>query len=150
MQRQGLTTNQVCVAPLHAAGGGRSTREGAGGSICRGKVPQAPCVASGPLGPSLSNSLTPLYTLSARPASHPLTLPISPPLQLLAGGRKGGAGKPRKPKYRALQGHPCKRGICLRVYTTAPKKPNSANRKVGACLGRGRSAEDLPEAPSFE
>ena len=30
----------------------------------------------------------------------------------------------------ALDGHPMKRGICLRVYTTPPKKPNSANRKV--------------------
>lgn len=50
------------------------------------------------------------------------------PSQLLSGARK--AGKSRKVKYRALQGNPCKRGICLRVYTTAPKKPNSANRKV--------------------
>ena len=47
--------------------------------------------------------------------------------QLLAGGR---VPKPKKVKYRALEGSPCKRGICLKVYTTAPKKPNSANRKV--------------------
>jgi len=47
--------------------------------------------------------------------------------QLLAGSRKP---KTRKPKYKGLEGNPCKRGICLRVYTTAPKKPNSANRKV--------------------
>jgi small subunit ribosomal protein S12 len=48
--------------------------------------------------------------------------------QLLVGSRS--KGKTRKIKYRALQGAPCKRGICTRVFTTAPKKPNSANRKV--------------------
>jgi small subunit ribosomal protein S12 len=30
----------------------------------------------------------------------------------------------------ALQGSPQKRGVCVRVYTTTPKKPNSALRKV--------------------
>src|SRR5262245_55923916 len=30
----------------------------------------------------------------------------------------------------ALQGNPQKRGVCVRVYTTTPKKPNSALRKV--------------------
>ena len=39
-----------------------------------------------------------------------------------------------KPKYRskvpALQACPQKRGVCTRVYTTTPKKPNSALRKV--------------------
>src|SRR5690554_626217 len=43
--------------------------------------------------------------------------------------------KPRQPKVRAqksqhLQGCPQKRGVCTRVYTTTPKKPNSAMRKV--------------------
>ena len=43
--------------------------------------------------------------------------------------------KPRHPKtYRnkvpALQASPQKRGVCTRVYTTTPKKPNSALRKV--------------------
>ena len=42
---------------------------------------------------------------------------------------------PRKPKVRkdkvpALAGCPQRRGVCLRVYTTTPKKPNSALRKV--------------------
>ena len=45
------------------------------------------------------------------------------------------ASKPRKkkvkvPKQRALKKCPQKRGVCLRVYTTTPKKPNSALRKV--------------------
>lgn len=43
--------------------------------------------------------------------------------------------KPRKRRTRknivpALQGSPQKRGVCTRVYTTTPKKPNSALRKV--------------------
>ena len=33
-------------------------------------------------------------------------------------------------KAPALQGNPQKRGVCTRVYTTTPKKPNSALRKV--------------------
>ncbi|MFN3535234.1 MAG: 30S ribosomal protein S12 [Desulfatiglandales bacterium] len=36
----------------------------------------------------------------------------------------------RKTKSPALQGCPQKRGVCVRVYTTTPKKPNSALRKV--------------------
>jgi small subunit ribosomal protein S12 len=36
----------------------------------------------------------------------------------------------RKNKTPALQGSPQKRGVCVRVYTTTPKKPNSALRKV--------------------
>ena len=43
--------------------------------------------------------------------------------------------KPRRSKIvksgvPALQGSPQKRGVCTRVYTTTPKKPNSALRKV--------------------
>jgi len=42
---------------------------------------------------------------------------------------------PRQPKKRgaknpALQANPQKRGVCTRVYTTTPRKPNSALRKV--------------------
>jgi len=36
----------------------------------------------------------------------------------------------RRTKAPALQGCPQKRGVCIRVYTTTPKKPNSALRKV--------------------
>ncbi|OHE61249.1 MAG: 30S ribosomal protein S12 [Thermodesulfovibrio sp. RBG_19FT_COMBO_42_12] len=36
----------------------------------------------------------------------------------------------RKTKSPALRGCPQKRGVCVRVYTTTPKKPNSALRKV--------------------
>ena len=44
--------------------------------------------------------------------------------------RKGRRSKKWKSKAPALTGCPLKRGVCLRVYTTTPKKPNSALRKV--------------------
>ncbi len=44
--------------------------------------------------------------------------------------RQGRAAKPSKSKVPALAGSPQKRGVCTRVYTTTPKKPNSALRKV--------------------
>nr|BCX00640.1 MAG: 30S ribosomal protein S12 [Bacteroidota bacterium] len=44
--------------------------------------------------------------------------------------RKGRMQKVEKSKSPALQGCPQKRGVCVRVYTTTPKKPNSALRKV--------------------
>ena len=44
--------------------------------------------------------------------------------------RKGRQSKPTKGKTPALKGSPQRRGVCTRVYTTTPKKPNSALRKV--------------------
>jgi small subunit ribosomal protein S12 len=44
--------------------------------------------------------------------------------------RKGRKRVKKKTKAPALEGSPQKRGVCLRVYTTTPKKPNSALRKV--------------------
>jgi small subunit ribosomal protein S12 len=44
--------------------------------------------------------------------------------------RKGRRQKSFKAKTPALQRSPQKRGVCVRVYTTTPKKPNSALRKV--------------------
>ena len=44
--------------------------------------------------------------------------------------RKGRKSKVSKSDVTALQGSPQKRGVCTRVYTTTPKKPNSALRKV--------------------
>ena len=47
--------------------------------------------------------------------------------QLVRAGRE----RPkRKTKSPALKGSPQRRGVCTRVYTTTPKKPNSALRKV--------------------
>ncbi|GAA4483294.1 hypothetical protein GCM10023191_004640 [Actinoallomurus oryzae] len=44
--------------------------------------------------------------------------------------RKGRQDKVTKNKTPALKGSPQRRGVCTRVYTTTPKKPNSALRKV--------------------
>jgi small subunit ribosomal protein S12 len=44
--------------------------------------------------------------------------------------RKGRKKVKKKTKSRALMNCPQKRGVCTRVYTTTPKKPNSALRKV--------------------
>jgi small subunit ribosomal protein S12 len=47
--------------------------------------------------------------------------------QLVRHGRKSAKKRSDTP---ALKGSPQKRGVCVRVYTTTPKKPNSALRKV--------------------
>jgi small subunit ribosomal protein S12 len=47
--------------------------------------------------------------------------------QLVRRGRKAVLYKTKSP---ALRNNPQKRGVCTRVYTTTPKKPNSALRKV--------------------
>ena len=47
--------------------------------------------------------------------------------QLVRKGRKTPKAKTKTP---ALAGSPQRRGVCTRVYTTTPKKPNSALRKV--------------------
>lgn len=47
--------------------------------------------------------------------------------QLISGGRKKVIQKTKSP---ALKSCPQRRGVCTRVYTTTPKKPNSALRKV--------------------
>jgi small subunit ribosomal protein S12 len=44
--------------------------------------------------------------------------------------RKGRFKAPNKSKSAALDSCPQRRGVCTRVYTTTPKKPNSAMRKV--------------------
>lgn len=47
--------------------------------------------------------------------------------QLVRYGRESSITKTKAP---ALEGSPQRRGVCTRVYTTTPKKPNSALRKV--------------------
>ena len=44
--------------------------------------------------------------------------------------RKGRTPVKKRNKVPALESSPQKRGVCTRVYTTTPKKPNSAMRKV--------------------
>jgi small subunit ribosomal protein S12 len=58
--------------------------------------------------------------------------------QLVRKGRKLQVAKKRNAD---LQGNPQKRGVCTRVYTTTPKKPNSALRKVARVrLTNGKEA----------
>jgi small subunit ribosomal protein S12 len=72
--------------------------------------------------------------------------------QLVRAGRKKIVSKTKSP---ALQNSPQKRGVCVRVFTQTPKKPNSALRKVARVrltnlqehslvLIRGGRVKDLP------
>src|SRR5207245_10870050 len=60
--------------------------------------------------------------------------------------RKGRVAPKAKTKTPALRGAPQKRGVCTRVYTTTPKKPNSALRKV-ARVRLTNSMEDKTNIP---
>jgi len=51
--------------------------------------------------------------------------------QLLKGMR---GKKKHKPKSPILKGNPQKKGVCVRIYDTKPKKPNSAQRSVAKLL----------------
>lgn len=55
--------------------------------------------------------------------------------------RKGRVAQLKRKRNADLQGNPQKRGVCTRVYTTTPKKPNSALRKVARVrMTNGREA----------
>src|SRR6202012_1897832 len=56
--------------------------------------------------------------------------------------RKGRSSKAWKTKSPALQSCPQRRGVCTRVYTTTPKKPNSALRPV--CRVRLTNGYEFP------
>ena len=70
--------------------------------------------------------VVPLSTEMAAPAGH--RRGTVPTIQQLV--RKGRTAKTKKMKTAALKGSPQRRGVCTRVYTQTPKKPNSALRKV--------------------
>jgi len=53
---------------------------------------------------------------------------VVPTIQQLV--RKGRKPSKKKARSSALQGSPQRRGVCVRVYTITPRKPNSALRKV--------------------
>src|SRR5688572_15035441 len=67
-------------------------------------------------------------TSEARPSAGRRSRPPMPTINQLV--RKGREDKVEKTKTPALKGSPQRRGVCTRVYTTTPKKPNSALRKV--------------------
>ncbi|KXN72819.1 ribosomal protein S12 [Conidiobolus coronatus NRRL 28638] len=57
--------------------------------------------------------------------------------QVIRGCRKT---QPKKTNSPALEGNPQQKGVCVKVYTTKPKKPNSAVRKVAKVrLSNGRT-----------
>ena len=66
--------------------------------------------------------------------------------QLVKNGRDTLLEKKKSP---ALQGNPQRRGVCVRVYTTTPKKPNSALRKV-ARVKLTNGIEVTCQSPSFQ
>ena len=73
--------------------------------------------------------------ICAKGATHPTAWvgrmrwrTVVPTIQQLV--RKGRTEKSSKTSTPALKGSPQRRGVCTRVYTTTPKKPNSALRKV--------------------
>ena len=57
--------------------------------------------------------------------------------------RKGRETLVEKGKSPALDSCPQRRGVCVRVYTTTPKKPNSAMRKVNSYIpGEGHNLQE--------
>ena len=66
--------------------------------------------------------------ITAKPSPQLLGTGVMPTISQLV--RKPRVREPHKSKVPALAGSPQKRGVCTRVYTTTPKKPNSALRKV--------------------
>ena len=67
-------------------------------------------------------------TTSFAPTTKDTCLRAMPTVNQLI--RKGRTSKREKTKTPALQGAPQKRGVCTRVSTMTPKKPNSALRKI--------------------
>jgi small subunit ribosomal protein S12 len=72
--------------------------------------------------------MNPFLVLSARMGRRRLAGETMPTINQLI--RKPRVTQHAKKKVPALQQSPQKRGVCTRVYTTTPKKPNSALRKV--------------------
>jgi small subunit ribosomal protein S12 len=69
-----------------------------------------------------------IRTNQRHPTTYDQEAAAVPTIQQLV--RKGREDKVDKTKTPALKGSPQRRGVCTRVYTTTPKKPNSALRKV--------------------
>lgn len=57
--------------------------------------------------------------------------------------RKGRQKQVEKSKSPALDSCPQRRGVCVRVYTTTPKKPNSAMRKVASAFDEYERCERI-------
>jgi len=68
-----------------------------------------------------------IFVFANRPRAAGMEMRMPTVNQLI---RKPRGEKPKRNKVPALTNCPQKRGVCTRVYTTTPKKPNSALRKV--------------------
>ncbi|KAI5806773.1 hypothetical protein DFH27DRAFT_498508 [Peziza echinospora] len=86
------------------------------------------------LRPTTTTAISPLTTaLFKQPprltsAFHTTPAPNATQNQVRKGCRK--AQRARKPVSPALTDRPCMKGVCLKVLTMSPKKPNSAERKI--------------------
>jgi small subunit ribosomal protein S12 len=113
---RGCTRSVVIKAPFSP---------GFGGGL-RGSTRPTAGVAIGAAGLTHRTGST-TRTTSATSADRKETHAVPTINQLV---RKGREDKVSKNKTPALKGSPQRRGVCTRVYTTTPKKPNSALRKV--------------------
>lgn len=90
----------------------------------------------------LNGILAPRLTVSASASLAPRSFSSTPKtqatyMQVLRGCRK--EQRARRPESPALSNRPEMKGVCLRVGTTKPKKPNSGERKVARIrLSSGR------------
>ena len=109
-------------APVEAAGSGDGNRLA---DPPRGRSALPPCRHSAAVGPSGRRPGNRYTCKVRRPFWKGSELPTISQLV-----RKGRESKPEKTKTPALRGAPQRRGVCTRVYTHTPKKPNSALRKV--------------------
>ncbi|KAL9936028.1 hypothetical protein V8E36_004870 [Tilletia maclaganii] len=92
--------------------------------------------------PSPSSRPTPRTLLLCRPPSHH-AFSTSARTQVTLQQALRGARKPHRPpvnRVPQLQGHPFMKGVCTKIFTLKPKKPNSALRKVAYVrLSSGRT-----------
>ncbi|KAL7753904.1 30S ribosomal protein S12 [Sorochytrium milnesiophthora] len=85
------------------------------------------CTSTPTLASAATSSVSCLTSAFSRMSFHSTTTQHTTLNQVLRGARKSFR---KKSKSQHLDGCPQKRGICLKVYTMSPKKPNSAVRKV--------------------
>ena len=115
-----IDTHETCLVGSHSLPGGSAVR-----SRTRGGSRRVDCAHQAvPLEPDLRSGFLfgPDETYGEDGRSDMPTIE-----QLIRNGRQ----RPRvKTKSPALKGSPQRRGVCTRVFTTTPKKPNSALRKV--------------------
>jgi len=116
----------------HRSGGGRGVlrdRWGARSLAGSSHRVNSRCTAGGSQ-PAIrpTHHMSTAYCQAAADTTETNEVQFVPTIQQLV--RQGRSSKVTKSKTPALKGSPQRRGVCTRVYTTTPKKPNSALRKV--------------------